>query len=77
MLGMEQLILQELQRSFQAQGMKVDTALIGNEVVITISSEELKNAILSSIPPPWRSYVDVECGSIKVKIKLVFGGVIQ
>jgi hypothetical protein len=76
-LGIEQLILQELQRSFQAQGMKVDTTLIGNEVVIIISSEELKNVILSSIPQPWRSYVDVECGSIKVKIKLVFGGVMQ
>jgi len=54
--------------------MKVDATLFGNEVVITISPEELKNAILSSIPPPWRNYVDVECGSIKVKIKIVFGG---
>jgi hypothetical protein len=51
--------------------------MFGNEVVVTISPEELKNAILLSIPPYLRSYVSIECGSITVKLKLPLGELVK
>jgi hypothetical protein len=71
------MILQELKRSFIMHGLNVDTTMFGNEVVVTISSEELKNTILSSIPPYMRPYVNIECGSITVRIKLPIGEFIK
>ena len=73
MIGMEQLILQELEKSFKAQGLNVSTSLFGNEIVVTIGPDELKKAILSSIPEPFRNMISIECGSIIVRIRLSFG----
>jgi hypothetical protein len=67
------MILQELKRSFMMHGLNVDTTIFGNEVVVTISPDELKNTILSSIPQYMRPYVNIECGSITVRIKLPIG----
>lgn len=77
MLSLDQMILQELKKSFMMHGLNVDTTMFGNEVVVTISSEELKNTIFSSIPPYFRPYVSVECGSIVVKIKLPVGELVK
>jgi len=76
-LGIEQMILQELGRAFKMQGLNVNTAMFGDEVVITIPPEEIKNMILASIPQPFRNYVVIESGSIIVRIKLSFIGAIQ
>jgi hypothetical protein len=73
MLGMEQLILQELEKSFRSQGLNVNASLFGNEIIVTIGPDELRKAILSSIPEPFRSMVFIECGSIVVRIRLSFG----
>jgi len=73
MLGIEQLILQELEKSFKVQGLNVNASLFGNEIVVTIGPDELKKAILSSIPEPFRNMISIECGSIIVRIRLSFG----
>ena len=73
MLGIEQLILQELEKSFKAQGLNVNTSLFGNEIIVTIGPDELRKAILSSIPEPFRGMISIECGSIIVRIRLSLG----
>ena len=71
MLGLGGLLIEELKRSLYNSGIKADVSALANEIVITIRSNELKEILLERMPPEWRSFVEVECGDVKIRFKMV------
>jgi len=70
-LGLGGLLIEELKRSLHNSGIKADISALANEIVITIRSNELKEILLERMPPEWRNFVEVECGDVKIKFKMV------
>jgi len=70
-LGLGGLLIEELKRSLYNSGIKADVSALANEIVITIKSNELKEILLERMPPEWRSFVEVECGDVKIRFKMV------
>ena len=71
MLGLGGLLIEELKRSLYNSGIKADVGMLGNEIVITIKSNELKEILVEKMPPEWRSFIEVECGDVKIRFKMV------
>jgi len=70
-LGLGGLLIEELKRSLYNSGIKADVSALANEIVITIKSDELKEILLERMPPEWRGFVEVECGDVKIRLKMV------
>jgi len=71
LMGFESLFTTELKKALEQHGIKALVSMVGRDVVIHISSEELKNILLNQMPLEWRHLMDVECGDVKIKLRLM------
>ena len=71
MLGLGGLLIEELKRSLHNSGIKADISALANEIVVTIRSDELREILLDKMPPEWRPFIQVECGDVRIRFKMV------
>ena len=66
-LALVNAILEE----FKRQGINADAKLENGYLTIKLSSDEIKNIIISRVPIEFKSSVEVQAGDIIVKLKVV------
>ena len=71
MQGILDLVLAEVKKSFAQSGVKADIFALPNEIVVTIRAQELKQMLLEKAPLEWRPFIEIECGDIRVRFKMV------
>jgi|YelNatPaOPRAMG01_1025707.scaffolds.fasta_scaffold190229_2 hypothetical protein len=71
MMPFTNVIVEEIKKALGSTGVKADIVNLGNEIVITISKDEIIENIRKGFPEQFRSIVNVEAGDIKIRIKVM------
>ena len=66
-LALVNAILEE----FKRQGINADAKLENGYLTIKLSSDEIKNIIISRVPIEFKNSVEVQAGDIVVRLKVV------
>ncbi len=66
-LALVNAILEE----FKRQGISADAKLENGYLIIKLSSDEIKNIIISRVPIEFKNSIEVQAGDIVVKLKVV------
>ncbi len=66
-LALVNAILEE----FKRQGINADAKLENGYLTIKLSSDEIKNIIISRVPIEFKNSIEVQAGDIVVKLKVV------
>jgi frataxin-like iron-binding protein CyaY len=71
MISIKDLMMNEVKKSLERANVKADIDFLGNELVITIKANDMKEILLSGFPDIFRNSVQIECGDIKIKVKVM------
>jgi len=71
MMPFANIIMEEIKKALGSVGVKADVVNLGNEIVVTISKDEIIENIRKGFPEQYRSMVTVEAGDIKIKIRIM------
>jgi hypothetical protein len=71
MISIKDLMIQEVQKGLDKAGVRSQIEFLGNELVITIKPEEIRSILTQGFPDAYKSAVQIECGEIKIKVKVI------
>jgi hypothetical protein len=71
MISIKDLMMNEVKKSLEKANVKADLDFLGNELVITIKANDMKEILLGGFPEMLRNSVQIECGDIKIKVKVM------
>ncbi len=64
-------LINAILEEFRKQGINADAKLENGYLTIKLSSDEIKNIILSRVPQEFKNSIEVQAGDIIVKLKVV------
>jgi hypothetical protein len=71
MMSLKDLMLNEVKKGLEKANVKADLAFLGNDLVITIKADNVKEILLAGFPETIRQAVSIECGDVKIKVKVM------
>jgi len=71
MMPFSNIIIEEIKKALGSVGVKADVVNLGNEIVVSISKDEIIENIRKGFPEQYRNMVNVEAGDIKIRIKVM------
>ncbi|MEM2868693.1 MAG: hypothetical protein QXR84_09465 [Candidatus Bathyarchaeia archaeon] len=64
------IIVSELKNRLKVSGLNIPVEMLGSEIVLTITRDEIVKQLLSSFPEYVKPYIVVDASDIKIRIKL-------
>lgn len=71
MMSIKDLIIQEINQKLKDTNLKAIPEFLGNELVVTIPKQEVEKIMMQTFPEQLKNLVQIECGEIKIKVKVM------
>jgi hypothetical protein len=72
-MSLQVLLEEAMRKAMSEKGLKGNVNVVGNDLVLVISKEEIITQLMSAIPEQLKPFTTIEAGDIKIKMKLVIG----
>jgi len=71
MISIKDLLLSEVKKGLDKANIRANLDFFGNDLIITIKSDELKQILMSGFPEQYRNVISIECGDVKIKVRVM------